>query len=69
MTAEVKRNPDYTTESIKLPMQDLTFQHVDESDSDKKKYFSRKFTCHFLASALLRRSKERPVLLTLLIPL
>lgn len=39
MTAEVKRNPDYTTESIKLPMPDLTFQHVDGSDSDKKKIF------------------------------
>lgn len=39
MTAEVKRNPDYTTERIKLPMPDLTLQHVDESVSDNKDTF------------------------------
>lgn len=39
MTAEVKRNPDYTAERIKLPMPDLTFQYVDESVSDKKGIF------------------------------
>lgn len=39
MTAEVKRNPDYTAERIKLPTPDLTFQHVDESASDKKDIF------------------------------
>lgn len=39
MTAKVKRNSDYTAEGIKLPMPDLTFQHVDESVSDKNDIF------------------------------